>query len=619
MKRLEFRQNVPFNGDFGDFYCNSDDPKGESEFVFSSSVNSVSKSQIIVAECGFGFGRNFLSTLQICRKLKKKLHFVSIEKFPLSRAQLREIYANLGIFSNLSKKLIKKYPKFRRGLMRVEFASDAILDIYFGDVLEALNEFEFKADIWYLDGFSPAKNPEMWDKSVIKEIAHLAKKGTILRSYSVTAALKANLKEFGFEISVKSGFGKKREMLEAKFMGLDETFHHEKCFSRPFADLAAKKVLIIGAGISGILTALKLQNLGFDVIIAEKNRKCAGNASGNLIGALLPLVTQKGVNLGVMHTKAFFVARKFYKFLPRSLAKFDGAKLIAHNEITKNRYQNAEECFKFDEKLGGIWVKSAANLRPKKMCRHFAKSLKILYNHEFIDFRHENEGIEVKFNAQKSLKCDILIFAMGSESERLFGCKNAPLMQLDASMQISSVRGQATILRAFSHQKEVISAEGYICPKVGTLQLIGATYGRFDYEVKPRRIDDLKNIKSVAKFIKQKPKIIKSRVGFRSYSGDRFPIVGPLQDAQELKKRYFNLQFTKNNQAKMPQPAYLRNVYISAAHGSRGLGTAVLAGEILSDYILNRPFCVEKSLINAMQPSRFLIRNLKRGKKLSEI
>ena len=111
----------------------------------------------------------------------------------------------------------------------------------------------------------------------------------------------------------------------------------------------------------------------------------------------------------------------------------------------------------------------------------------------------------------------------------------------------------------------------------------------------------------------QNVRIIGSKVGYRSYSGDRFPLIGRLYDEDFYKDTYKSLLWTKSKSN--PHPKYVPNVYISTAHGSRGLCTAVLGAELICDLIFDRPLCIEKSLFDELHLARFLVRKLKKGLK----
>jgi len=118
---------------------------------------------------------------------------------------------------------------------------------------------------------------------------------------------------------------------------------------------------------------------------------------------------------------------------------------------------------------------------------------------------------------------------------------------------------------------------------------------------------------NIAAKIPQNVRIIGSKVGYRSYSGDRFPLIGRLYDEDFYKDTYKSLLWTKGKSN--PHPKYVPNVYVSTAHGSRGLCTAVLGAELICDLVFDRPLCIEKSLFDELHLARFLVRKLKKGLK----
>ena len=121
------------------------------------------------------------------------------------------------------------------------------------------------------------------------------------------------------------------------------------------------------------------------------------------------------------------------------------------------------------------------------------------------------------------------------------------------------------------------------------------------------------NNSSIAPKIPQNVRIIGSKVGYRSYSGDRFALIGRLYDEDFYKDSYKSLLWTKGKFN--PHPKYVPNVYVSTAHGSRGLCTAVLGAELICDLVFDRPLCIEKSLFDELHLARFLVRKLKKGLK----
>ncbi|MCI6988789.1 MAG: bifunctional tRNA (5-methylaminomethyl-2-thiouridine)(34)-methyltransferase MnmD/FAD-dependent 5-carboxymethylaminomethyl-2-thiouridine(34) oxidoreductase MnmC [Campylobacter sp.] len=612
-----FKDGVSYSLKFDDIYFSAYDPVGESRVVFANSLDEIwdKKDEFIVAESGFGLGLNFFTLVDKFKFSSKKLHFVSFEKFPISSENLRQIYANLGVYRDELVNFIPKYEKIytENGLHRVKYDKLITLDLFIGDVNGALKEFDFKADAWFMDGFAPSKNPDMWSESSIKSIANLLKKGAVLATYSASSKLKKELEKANFSVSLLKGHAKKHQMIRAEFLGNNEN-PNEIYFARPQKTYNPKdsSVLIIGAGIAGIATALAFKNAGFKVKICEKEKSVATNGSGNLCGALLPLITKKGVNLGLMHQRAFEMAREFYsKYAPLNLARVCGSREFAFDEKLQNRYKNSP--YPYDELSRpylSVLIDGAMAIKPKKLCEYFAKDLEILFDYEFVNFKKNGEIYELEFSSGEILQSSIIVFCMGSHTEELFGGGLNPKMSFDEYMQISSVRGQVSWLENALDNEKILSAKGYVCPQVDGINVIGATYGRKDYEIKARDSDDLANIKSVSEFLVSKPKLVGSKVGFRSYSGDRFPLIGPLYDDEFYKQNYKSLHFGKTS---FVYPSYKDGVFINAAHGARGLGSAILGANLVLDYALNRPFCIEKSLVNELHPARFLIRKLKKG------
>lgn len=370
-----------------------------------------------------------------------------------------------------------------------------------------------------------------------------------------------------------------------------------------------------------------LSQLGFKTTIAEMQDKLATNGSGNHCGILIPLITKPDVKLGRMHINAFLQAVKFYKSTMSSAQiEFNGAWEFAFDDELFARYFAHEgvsdEIFAFDKTAKpypAVFVKDGATARPQKMCQKAARGQNVLFNHRYISHKHLKNGkISVKFEGQKSMQTDILIFATGSHSTQIF--KNLP---------ISSVRGQVTHIAPALDISAPISARGYITPCKDGVQVVGATYARNEIFDAPRQKDDIENLEKTSEFFSKglgqvgksfmqnsfdEVKILGSRVGYRSYSSDRFPIIGALYNEDAYRREFSDLFWSKSKQS-LPKACYEPNVFVNFAHGSRGLGTAVFGATLLCDLIAGRPLCIEKSIFNELHSARFLVRKLKKGLK----
>ncbi|ECP8790587.1 bifunctional tRNA (5-methylaminomethyl-2-thiouridine)(34)-methyltransferase MnmD/FAD-dependent 5-carboxymethylaminomethyl-2-thiouridine(34) oxidoreductase MnmC [Campylobacter jejuni] len=608
--KLIFKDNTPFSLDFDDFYFNSKDGLNESKFVYTHSFEWKNQENFIIAESGFGIGLNFFLTLKrfletIPSKRPKKLFYISVEAFYIEKEQLREIYQKLEFyeeFKELLEQFLKFYPKAKEGIYRFYF-EDCFLDLVFEDIA-VLKELDFKADVWYLDGFSPNKNLQMFDENLIFEVARLSKKNTQICTFSSASFLQKNLKKYGFRVEKTKGF-RKREMIKAYLENELEFKDKEAYFSRTFSSLKNKKVAIIGAGISSAVLAYELSLRGFEIDIFEKHLELGKGASGNESGILSSLILKPKVNLGEFSELSFIEASRFYKQILD--LEFKGVVEFAHNDLMQERFDTQRENVLFKISKNQAFLEEGGVIFPKKLVKNlFEKSKACVYfNHEFQAYKFENGCFSLKFK-NDVVKSDyaVLIYAMGADAKDFV---------FYDEMKLSKVRGQVTHLKPFLDTPFPLSSKAYICPVKDDLQVIGASYDRLNASLESKEEDDKQNIENIADFMDKNTKleIIGSKVGFRSYSSDRFMIVGNAYDEAFYKEKYKALLWTKNKEQK---PAKMScNLYFNFAHGSRGFSTSVLAARYLCALINNEPLCLEKKYIHAIHPARFLIRKLKKG------
>ena len=205
---------IPIAQKFDDPYYSLDNGFGEVRHVFldSNKLSQRFKDGFKIAELGFGTGLNFLSTLWQWRlkNQKGKLSYTSFEAFPMkpedmvkAQSEFAELSCIRHEFSSLWSELLEK------GELN---GSDYKLELIFGDARRTIMNIDIKADCWFLDGFSPAKNPELWEKELLNEVFRCtANKGT-LSTYSAAGPVRRNLSSAGFEVKRISGFGRKRHM-----------------------------------------------------------------------------------------------------------------------------------------------------------------------------------------------------------------------------------------------------------------------------------------------------------------------------------------------------------------------------------------------------------------------
>src|SRR5262249_48304515 len=158
-----------------------------------------------------------LATLNAWRRNPgERLHYVAIEKHPFSLLDLRTLHANYPELSDEAAQLHAQWPPLVSGGHRAELEQGrVILTLFFADV-KILRDLRLRADAIYLDGFSPAKNPDMWSPQAMRAISRLAATDATAATWSVAAAVRAALESAGFAVEKRKGFGDKREMLVAR-------------------------------------------------------------------------------------------------------------------------------------------------------------------------------------------------------------------------------------------------------------------------------------------------------------------------------------------------------------------------------------------------------------------
>ncbi|MCK5698204.1 MAG: tRNA (5-methylaminomethyl-2-thiouridine)(34)-methyltransferase MnmD [Gammaproteobacteria bacterium] len=228
----------PFSEQFHDFYFSTDGGLQETEYVFLQQNNILQRfsdqqqSVVRIGETGFGTGLNFLVTAEQFLKSAHPqctLEYTSIEKYPLSYQQLQQVMLtfkkNWPQLTQVCDELLMVYSHaFNKKEQKLDvtlFDGRIRLILLIGDAtqtLQTLLKMPYQAvDAWYLDGFSPAKNPDMWQDELFNALAKLSHKGTSISTFTSAGRVRRGLIAVGFTIIKVPGLGKKREILSGYF------------------------------------------------------------------------------------------------------------------------------------------------------------------------------------------------------------------------------------------------------------------------------------------------------------------------------------------------------------------------------------------------------------------
>lgn len=226
---IEWRNGQPFASAFQDVYFSTDNGLLETDYVFLQGNDLVARwldadfQTFNIAETGFGTGLNFLCAAKAwlaTAPQQAKLHFISVEKYPLS---FQDITTALNLWPQLntvSELFLAQYEPLTNNAQSISLYKNRVqLSLLIGDATECFSQINDKIDAWFLDGFAPAKNPDMWQTELFQQMARLSKPSTTFATFTSAGDVRRGLINAGFEVSKRAGFGKKREMLTGRFIG----------------------------------------------------------------------------------------------------------------------------------------------------------------------------------------------------------------------------------------------------------------------------------------------------------------------------------------------------------------------------------------------------------------
>ncbi|MEM8973215.1 MAG: tRNA (5-methylaminomethyl-2-thiouridine)(34)-methyltransferase MnmD [Pseudomonadota bacterium] len=216
---------TPVSAQFDDPYYSRGDGQAESRYVFVEGNNLPSgwegRSSFVVAELGFGTGLNFLETVAAWQATdpsrRPALTYVSFEMLPLTRQDLQRALSVWASLDQLASELVSHWPP-ASGWSSQEICG-VRLELAIGDATALISTWNGVADAWYLDGFSPAKNPELWGKDLMHNVFERTKPEGTFSTFTAAGWVRRNLQGAGFLVEKFPGFGKKRECIRGRREG----------------------------------------------------------------------------------------------------------------------------------------------------------------------------------------------------------------------------------------------------------------------------------------------------------------------------------------------------------------------------------------------------------------
>jgi tRNA 5-methylaminomethyl-2-thiouridine biosynthesis bifunctional protein len=645
---IQWQQGQPFSTKFNDIYFSREGGLEETEYVFLQQNglperwrDSTQSEPFVIAETGFGTGLNFLITVHHwLQKADKQacLHFLSLEKFPLSKIDLEQALACWPELEYISTQLIENYPPAVKGFHHISLCGHrVVLILVFGDAEEILPRIHARVDAWYLDGFAPDKNPAMWTMAVFNQIARLGKPGTTFSTFTAAGVVRRGLQEAGFEVEKVKGFGKKREMLRGVLTEEVEAKGRPPWFALPGSRVKtenSKHAVVIGAGIAGITTAWSLAKRGWKVDIIERHDSIAQGGSGNPLGIVMPRISLGDSVEREFYDTAFFKTLRVLAALKQQYPELDwqqGAVLqLACSERISGQIkkldcvpelaqavsaEQASEIAGVEIETGALYFPHAGWLDPIQLCQLLltdaGDNISLHTNTDVASIQYA-DGTWQLLDAKKSLinKSGTVILANANAAGQF---------PQSAFLPLEAARGQVTLIPATAHSRQLrcaICHEGYILPESHGEHVIGASFLAGDSSTESRREEDMENIRqlqrSLPRLFTNETPVVNSRAALRAITADRLPLLGPLPDETFFANNYHDLHKGKPA-SKYPPAEYLDGLYVNTGHGARGLTSAFLSAEVISSQLKHEPLAVAETTWQALSPARFLIRKFRKG------
>jgi tRNA 5-methylaminomethyl-2-thiouridine biosynthesis bifunctional protein len=586
-----------FSPEFHDIYHSREGALGQARHVFLHG-NALperwrARPVFTILETGFGIGLNFLAAWQSRRadpQRPARLHFVSIERHPFERGDLRDALAAFGELDALARALEAVWPPALAGFHRLHFDGGAvILTLILGDAREELPKVDAEVDAFFLDGFAPARNPEMWSPAVVRELSRLAAPDATLATWTVAGGVRSALGDAGFRLDKRAGFAAKREMLVGRREGM------------PRIRTSAGEAVVIGAGLAGTLAAERLAARGWRVTLVDEHER----PSAPEVGLVRPVVNVRDALNARLSRSAFLYALQHFRAL-----EHDGYHLawnrcgvlqVASGADEQARFAAIAQAQGYPPEFleavdagragaiagrtvarGGWWFPTGAVISLPSLATasraRGGSAMRRVPGRRVERIERSGAGWRAIDSAGNVIaEAPRMVLANAVDAGRL-----AP----DARLRLASVRGQLTYVPSMPSPRlaVAVSGNGYIGPIPEGGMVIGASYTHDDPDPDVRLDDHRANLARAESMVPGlaaglDPAALGGWTGFRATVTDRLPIYGPTP---------------------------LEGVFTATGLGSRGLLWAPLAAELLASTLSGEPSPLPRDLAAAISPLRFL-------------
>lgn len=569
------------------------------------------RERFVILETGFDTGHNFLATWQAWRDDPshcERLVFISVEPSPLTADDMQRAHANSPA-PDLAAELIAAWPPLTPNLHSLHFERGQVqLLLAVGEVGAWLPELVARVDAFYLDGFAPAGNPPMWQPRLFKALARLAAPEATLATCVTDGAVRDGLRSAGFALHHTTS-----DITAARYA---PSFTPRQAPSRTAAAGSERRALIVGGGLAGCASAWALAEQGWRSTVYDRQSGPAQETSGNPGGLFHGIVNaQDGTHARFNRAAALQAQRVVHDAggAVCGLLRLDAAEASAMNHVLEQlglpadyvRAVTAAEASTLSglplhqsawyypgggwvppARLAQTWMTQAAPLA------HFAGGTQVA--------RIQANGKAWQLlDAQDKVidQAEVVVLANAGDALRLLGHPSWP---------IEPMRGQISVCdKSFLPPlpRLPIAGAGYLLPELNGMALFGASSQPGDMDSTVRNDDHRHNLAQLARLLGHPVDVptaaLQGRTGWRWVAQDKLPVIGAVPDLHGHLGRPFD------------QPRLvprLPGLYVFTALGSRGITWSALGARTLASLITGAPSPLEASLLDAIDPARFVSR-----------
>ena len=510
-------------------------------------------------------------------KQDQVLEFYSFDKYLFRLSDFKKLNDSNPELKECIAELELNYPKNIQGVQKIPlFDGRIILNLIVGEIDNTQKYIKLmnNVDAWYLDGFSPSKNPDLWSLKLLKYIYKSCHEETTFSTYTSSGLVKNNLTESGFNHKRTEGFLDKRHMLKGKVVKEQKK------------NSINTKVAVIGSGIAGCILSYTLAKKGMEVDLYEKSYNICSGASSHELLITYPRLSAHDTAFGSFTLHSYIFATNFYKRLKTDAWKRTGVIILNHDAATEKRQSSllekradgeiyrfidpveASEISGIDIKLNGLIYEDAGYILPEEMCKFLIESPKInvFTSSQIKNITKKKETVNFNIGKKEFKYQNVCLCTGGDTSE---------ILDIDG---ISIKRGQVTHIESLDSVSKIklpICAKGYISPQVNNIHLVGSSYS--DNEDTDLSEDEhLYNLNNLKLVIDEEMNVVSGQTGHRAVSKDHMPIVGKKD-----------------------------GIYINTCHGSRASVTAPISAEIIASMIAGEAPPLMGRELESLSPDRF--------------